>query len=571
MSEPGSSPADQPRAVASAIPAGVAASAVILAVIYASISLLSLRFAWGSPVETRPVCTFLALMTAAFAVHLVALRTAIRRRLSESAGRWILLAGLGFRLILLPSHPVQEIDIYRYMWDGLVVSQGVSPYRFSPQQVLEFEGTPANEDLRRLVERRDSADGIRETLSRVHFRHLTTIYPPVSQAVFAAAAVLTPQSATSRTRLLITRAVIVLFDALAMQGMLRLLRVFRRPAAWLIVYAWSPLVLKEFANSGHLDAIAVGLSTWAIVWWLKAVQSQNIVPLLLAAATLGLSVAAKLYPVVFLPVIAGSVIGRFPLKSSLAAALLFSAVTFTSLRPMLHSEPPDPTQLSRRSPPSVTSPPLPETASTSNQESGDGLTAFMSSWRMNDLIFSGLMENLVPQSRAWYSVIPMKLRETLRSPVMQRTGVSEYTAAFMISRAVMAVIHVTITLSLMVLAWRCPVRRLPNLAFLSVAWFFLLLPTLNPWYWTWAMPLLPFARLRSWLLLSGCVSIYYLRFWLKYEFGRTTVVGTDYSGPEFFDHVVVWLEYLPFLLILTAEAIRKRGRGGTPRDRPISC
>ena len=40
------------------------------------------------------------------------------------------------RLLLLPSHPIQEIDLYRYIWDGEVSAAGVSPWEFSPAQVL---------------------------------------------------------------------------------------------------------------------------------------------------------------------------------------------------------------------------------------------------------------------------------------------------------------------------------------------------------------------------------------------------------------------------------------------------
>jgi hypothetical protein len=87
-------------------------------------------------------------------------------------------------------------------------------------------------------------------------------------------------------------------------------------------------------------------------------------------------------------------------------------------------------------------------------------------------------------------------------------------------------------------------------AFLTIAWFWLLLPTLNPWYWTWAMPLLPFARSRAWLALSGLVFVYYLRFWLTYHFAETPVLGTRYPGPWFFDYIVTWLEFGPWFLWL---------------------
>jgi len=85
-------------------------------------------------------------------------------------------------------------------------------------------------------------------------------------------------------------------------------------------------------------------------------------------------------------------------------------------------------------------------------------------------------------------------------------------------------------------------------AFLTIAWFWLLLPTQNPWYWTWALPFVPFARSRAWLAMSGLVFVYYARFWFSYHASAIHVLGTPYMGAEFFDFVVVWIEFFPWLI-----------------------
>ncbi len=87
-------------------------------------------------------------------------------------------------------------------------------------------------------------------------------------------------------------------------------------------------------------------------------------------------------------------------------------------------------------------------------------------------------------------------------------------------------------------------------AFLTLAWFWFLSPTLNPWYWTWVMPLLVFARSRVWQWMSGVVMLYYLRFWFIYQFPDTPLAGTPYAGAAFFDFVVTWLEFGPWLACL---------------------
>lgn len=108
---------------------------------------------------------------------------------------------------------IEEIDLYRYGWDGAVSTQGVSPFRHSPQQVLASSANDALPDgLARLVRLRDHSPELTAILRRVHFGELPTIYPPVSQLVFAASSWLTPEGSSVSTRLTLMKAWFVAFD-----------------------------------------------------------------------------------------------------------------------------------------------------------------------------------------------------------------------------------------------------------------------------------------------------------------------------------------------------------------------
>jgi hypothetical protein len=61
--------------------------------------------------------------------------------------------------------------------------------------------------------------------------------------------------------------------------------------------------------------------------------------------------------------------------------------------------------------------------------------------------------------------------------------------------------------------------------------------------------LVPFARSRAWLVLSGLAFVYYFRFWMTAQF-PSPLLGTSYPGPQFFDYVVTWLEFAPWLVWL---------------------
>lgn len=48
-------------------------------------------------------------------------------------------AGLAMRLLALPAPPILSTDIFRYVWDGIVQSAGINPYRYVPADpVLAF-------------------------------------------------------------------------------------------------------------------------------------------------------------------------------------------------------------------------------------------------------------------------------------------------------------------------------------------------------------------------------------------------------------------------------------------------
>ena len=97
-------------------------------------------------------------------------------------------------------------------------------------------------------------------------------------------------------------------------------------------------------------------------------------------------------------------------------------------------------------------------------------------------------------------------------------------------------------------------------AFLTIAWFWLLCPTQNPWYWAWALPLVVMSSNPVWLWMSGLVLIYYLRFWLEYHYTEPGAFGTPYNGAYLFHFVVVWIEFAPWFVWLGMEGWWRRGR-----------
>lgn len=538
----------------------------IQSVLYGAVAWLSRSFIVGEALRERPIVAVLVLLAGCFALYVASLLCALRSPRGVPLMSTIFIAAVAFRAILLFSHPIQEIDIYRYLWDGAVTSHGVSPFRYAPAEVLGAE-LEANspDDLQRLVRLRKTSPAMADVLGRIHYAALPTVYPPVSQLVFALADRVTPATASVWTRVTIFKAVLLVFDGVTILLVVRLLAQVGKHPGWAIAYAWCPLVMKEVAGSGHLDAIAVCLTTAALWCAARAYGSANRSPgrwQFAAAGLLGLATGAKLYPVILIPLLAAMTARRGGWARGGAFLAVAIGVSAASLAPMLLGQRDHPAWGPAET--AELSPPIPQDPSASAPASATrandplaGLEAFLSRWEMNDFLFMLVIENLRPvglrpgEPAAWFAVVDDSARWAVVAPVAQQFSIDGERAAFLLTRMITAAVFVAIAMAVLWKAFRTnTLTAFLQAAFLTLAWFWLLAPTQNPWYWIWALPLIPFARGRAWLAMSGLVLVYYLRFWWSYHWPDPPVLGTAYDGAAFFDFVITWVEYAPWFLWL---------------------
>lgn len=187
----------------------------------------------------------------------------------------------------------------------------------------------------------------------------------------------------------------------------------------------------------------------------------------------------------------------------------------------------------------------------------DGVQAFLSRWEINDLLFMVVFENLrlrEPEAEPWLAITPRSVRQGVGdwgSAWLRHFGYQSTNArvAFLLAQGLVGLTLAGLCLWLSLRPWgEDPRHALLENTFLTLAWLWYLSATQNPWYWTWALPFVVFARRRIWWLTSGLALLYYLRFWFIYQLGETAILGTGLMGMGFFDYVVVWLEHLPVLL-----------------------
>ena len=144
-----------------------------------------------------------------------------------------------FRLIGIWGEPVLEDDYYRYLLDACLFVTYGSPYGIAPESLFLTNDLTAE---------------CNALLTGVNNPHLATIYAPVLQYLFVLSHIISP------VNLDLLQFIVVLFD-LAIICMLGKLA----PARIVLLYAWCPLVIKEFAFTAHPDVIGVSLLLAALL------------------------------------------------------------------------------------------------------------------------------------------------------------------------------------------------------------------------------------------------------------------------------------------------------------------
>jgi len=241
-------------------------------------------FYYEIPNKNMPTAIFLVLFTMAFFIYLAVVARIGKSPANVKSFGIIMLFSILFRLILLPSVAIHESDFYRYLWDGKSFKNGINPFKYAPVEVNSARAE-TNHEIKQLKGLRDKNPLYFE---RINHRGVPTIYPPVAQAVFAASSIIKEDS------IFALKNIFVFFDILALVLIVLLLSHFKLNPSLAIVYGWSPLVLKEIANSGHYDSITIFLVLLSLYFLVKNKALTGSISL--AAAGL-----AKFYPMLLLP------------------------------------------------------------------------------------------------------------------------------------------------------------------------------------------------------------------------------------------------------------------------------
>tara|TARA_Y100001980_G_C14556850_1_gene351331 strand:+ start:41565 stop:42860 length:1296 start_codon:yes stop_codon:yes gene_type:complete len=184
---------------------------------------------------------------------------------------WLIGLGVLVRIILFFHLPNLSDDIFRFLWDGKLIQEGINPFVFKPNDLQEIDPT-----LYELLN------------SQTHY----TVYPPLNQAMFWMASTIGNQNYLLGTNVI--RSFLFLADLGSVFLLMKLASIYGRPtniAAW---YFLNPLVVLEFVGNIHFEGLVIFFLLLAIY----ALSKNHYVS---GGLAMGLAAATKLIPLIFLP------------------------------------------------------------------------------------------------------------------------------------------------------------------------------------------------------------------------------------------------------------------------------
>lgn len=243
---------------------------------------------------------FIALITLSFGLFVLCYKLI---QFEKYNFKFLLVAGLLFRIIFLVVLPSLSQDFYRFIWDGELVRNFINPYLKTPDQLIH------QTDLV-IANAQELYKGMGE-LSPKYFSN----YPPLNQLIFAIATLLGAKSILGAV--VVLRLFILFADIGIVYFGRKLLKNLNRSPHLIFWYFLNPLIIIELTGNLHFEGVMLFFFVWSLY-----LLSKN--EWKLAAVIYALSILIKLVPLLFLPLF----LKYFGFKKSM---LFYALIAITNL------------------------------------------------------------------------------------------------------------------------------------------------------------------------------------------------------------------------------------------------
>lgn len=401
--------------------------------------------------------------------------------------RTIILIGVLLRLAFMVGPPILEDDMYRYFFDGSLITHGLNPFEHSPSNayssiekgIVEDIAIEANSNLAYLHEI--------EHFKRVAYPTLTTIYPLTAQAFFALSALI------NEFDISVWRLLLFLTELCTLFLLYRLLLILKQSPVWLMAYWLNPVVITEGINAAHMDVLLVP-------FLLLAVLSLYHLKSTLSGVCLGLAVGVKIWPLLLAPLFLVFTLKQAGLKKTVYFSLSFTLSSVVVLLPMLLA-----------------------------LEPHAGVVNYSQQWHVNSFLFSLLNSVLFAVNTLFddnYISVAIVSRIVVAGGLFAFILTCGFRLLTRVENSKSALFHLTVYYS-----------------FWSALILFLVSPTGYPWYAFWFLPfwvLVANKRTKPVVLFAFTLPLYDLR----YIFQTT-------EHAEYWQWMLVTCAFLPIIVLLT--------------------
>lgn len=227
--------------------------------------------------------------------------------------KFLLFAGILFRLVFLLATPNLSQDFYRFIWDGELVLLGINPYLFLPDQLITQADLMVN-----------NAHELHNGMGLLSARHYSN-YPPLNQLLFSLGAYFGGNNILGA--IVGLRLIIISADIGIYYFGRKLLKKLNRSPHLIFWYFLNPLIIIELAGNLHFEGVMLFFFIWSI--YLLAIHKW-----LLAAVIYAFSISIKLIPLMFLPLF----LKHLGFKKSLLFYIVIAVVSFALLLPFYSPE-----------------------------------------------------------------------------------------------------------------------------------------------------------------------------------------------------------------------------------------
>nr|WP_230458320.1 glycosyltransferase family 39 protein [Leptospira weilii] len=201
---------------------------------------------------------------------------------------WIVF-GFILRILLLFADPMLSEDVYRFLWDGLLLSEGTSPFSFLPQ---DFSLSNANPDTSALST---------ELLIEMNSLKFYSVYPPVLQFLFYVSAKGMVFFQNVFVGILIWKCILLGSEFGILRFLCKILKEKRLSFHKSLIYWLNPLVLLEISGNAHPEAILIFFLTGAVWHLFRWTQKERTNDFILHYIFLIFGILTKVTPLILVP------------------------------------------------------------------------------------------------------------------------------------------------------------------------------------------------------------------------------------------------------------------------------